>query len=742
MCTVHGDKDLEYYCGDHDVMACGACVNTDHRRCDRVLFIKDITDGPTDRKTVADAAVEMRDIRKNIEDIQKDTGEIVTSLEQQRNEIRERRDQYRNRIMTLLDTIDTSSELEMEQLIQSVSQDMGDDSQSSKEVLSQIDSSIQILDATVGHATDKQMFVVGRRSTADRDRYLGMLNNAMGSVHNVRLEFKPDSTLERLAKSLELFDGRTISSTRTRHDNKNSQRNVFEPQTGFVDHQASVYASRSDFMRGGTGGETTTMHSYNHTNPNVMSMQQGHEMSPRSYQSSLMSGSVPDFGSAGFRSSASSDAGSKHDLYSPQRMRSQPQSPRRYDYGNQYQTRSVPQTPLMQQHIQSTRAQTSQDAMFYDRQMRGKEVLPMISPRGVHSEQAYFDNQRATDFPPMSPRTVGNNALIDKGLASRSNISLLTTTASLKRRESMNSAASLSNSIKSVGKPDPLNTVSSIKPRSELNPVVTALKERKAILVGQFNVRLPEDSHVCGLKGATFLQDGRIILADYDNQSVKLFDSKLYRGDHLRLSSGPWDVAVTGKKEVAVTLPFESKIQFVSISETIKATRAIKMEMDCYGLVCRDQELIVVCNDYLIGPAVQVVSLTGRVKQTIDTDRNGSRILSDPYYLTVTQTGKLIYVADKDRIVCMDRHGNVASVYQDTSLCSTRGIDMDNEGNLYVCGYMSNNVYQITMHGIDFRCLMNKEEVYDPWSVKFNENNGTIMITCDASDTIKVFSLQ
>lgn len=731
MCLVHPDKDLEYYCADHDVMGCGACVNTDHRRCERVMFIKDITDEPTDRKAVADAAVELRNIRKDFEDIHRDTAEIITSLDLQRNEIRERREQYKNNIMALLDKLDSSSELEMEEIIQNVSKDMGNDSQSSKEILGSIDSSIQILDAAAGHATDQQMFVAGRRSTADRDKYLNMLNNAMGSIQNVRLDFRPDPTLERLGKSLELFDGRTISSNSTRYNQKN--RNILQPQNGFIDNNTNMqpvnYVSRADMNRRPSSEHSGALSQFQ--NP------RGDGLPPIGRQTQMMTGSVPDFGSAGYRSSMTNFQPSLNS----NGMRSLPQTPRRQDFNQQFQTRSMPPTPRL------TMAGGLEPSL-YERQMFSQGALPMISPRGAYSEPGFDMGHQQQDFAPVSPRTVGNNTLINQGLNKPqvSKVDMLTIShPSISRRNSLSSISSMPLPTKEPAakkQSDILAQASPIKRRGELNTTAPALKDRKAILAGQFNVRLQEDSNVCGLKGAAFLQDGRIVLADYDNHNVKVFDSKLYRGSQLRLSSGPWDVEVTGPKEVAVSLPFESKIQFIAVTDHLKATRAIKLDMDCYGIVCRNQELIVVCNDYLIGPAVQVVSLTGRIKQTIDTDRSGRRILTDPYYLTVTPTGKLIYVSDKDRIVCMDRHGNVTSVYQDTSLRNARGIDIDSEGNLYVCGYMSNTVHQITMHGIDFRCLVSKEEVWDPWSVKFNEGNGTIMVTCDSSDTIKVFSLQ
>lgn len=731
MCMVHPDKDIEYYCADHDVMACGACVNTDHRRCERVMFIKDITDEPTDRTDVADAAVELRNIRKNFEDIHRDTGEIINNLEQQRNEIRERREQYKNKLMELLDKLDSSSELEMDEVIQKVSKDMGDDSQSSKEILSSIDSSIQILDAAAEHATHQQMFVAGRRSITDRDKYVNMLNNAMGSIQNVRLEFKPDPTLDRLAKSLELFDGRTITSNSTRYNQK--PKNSLQPQNGFIDQametQSVNFGSRSDLHRPASNYSAALSQ---YQSP------RGDGLPSISRQSSMMTGSVPDFNSAGYRSNLVDFHGGGNNAG----MRSMPQSPRRFDSNQQFQTRSMPPTPRMA-------INGGLEPTHYERQMFNQGALPMISPRVAYSEPGFdMGRKQQRDFVPVSAMTVGNNTLVNQGLTQpqANKPDMLTINhSSVSRRGSLSSLPSLplpTREVSTKARSDILAQASPIKRRGELNPTNPALKDRKAVLAGQFNVRLQEDSNVCGLKGAAFMQDGRIVLADYDNHNVKVFDSKLYRGSQLRLSSGPWDIEVTGPNEVAVSLPFESKIQFIAVTDHLKATRTIKLDMDCYGIVCRNQELIVVCNDYLIGPAVQVVSLTGRIKQTIDTDRSGRRILSDPYYLTVTPTGKQIYVSDKDRIVCMDRHGNVTSVYQDTSLRNARGIDIDNEGNLYVCGYMSNSVHQITMHGIDFRNLINKEQVWDPWSVRFNESNGTIMVTCDNSDTIKVFSLQ
>ena len=797
ICMIHTDKDLEYYCADHDVMCCSACVNIDHRRCDRVMFIKDITEEPTDRKIVAEAAVELREIRKNFDDIFKDTGEIVDNLEKQRYEIRERRDALRNQVMAMLDKLDTSSELEMEAIIQRAGQDMGQDSESSREILNQIDTSIQVLDAAVGHASANQLFVAGKRSVADRQKYMNLLNKSMGSVQNIQLEYKPDQTLERLSKSLQMYDGRCIASNNVRYNQKarDLQNPIFEnnmlTQQTPNSYQAPRYQPSYQQVNYKTQTEFNRPLSEREARLQIYQTPRSDGLPPLAREQ-LVTGSVPDFNSSGYRLSEPSEYGSIR----------RPQPDNRFDrlslQGFQaYNTNDPPapryafsdiDRPLMNRTATMTMG-SNRNRDDFDR-----ISLPIIentqTPRSEPTFLSYRNNQRQ-DFPPQSARTVGNNSLISPGLnqreptradliaterasivnASRASIpiesaTLPKDTASFQResasfqrdsntfpreigRSPLNAAPNRKKPIPLSGhefsktpKTDILAQASPIKRRSELKGDTAPYSERRAVLAGQFNVRLSSDQYTCSLKGAALLHDGRIALADYDNHNVKLFDAKLYRGKSLNLSSGPWDIVVTGPKELAVSLPFESKIQFIAVSDTMKATRVIKIDMDCYGLIYRNQELLVVCNDYLIGPAIQVVSLTGRIKQTIDTDRAGQRILEDPYYMTVTPSGKLIYVSDKDRIVCMDRHGNVTSVYKESSLRNARGIDIDSEGNLYVCGYMSNTLHQITMHGIDFRCLLSKEQVWDPWSVTFNESNGTILVTSDSSDLIKVYTLE
>ncbi|XP_055999439.1 uncharacterized protein LOC130047843 [Ostrea edulis] len=42
-CSIHKNKTIEVYCGDHDKLCCSVCLATQHRRCERVEAIEDVS---------------------------------------------------------------------------------------------------------------------------------------------------------------------------------------------------------------------------------------------------------------------------------------------------------------------------------------------------------------------------------------------------------------------------------------------------------------------------------------------------------------------------------------------------------------------------------------------------------------------------------------------------------------------------------------------------------------------------
>ncbi|XP_076087659.1 uncharacterized protein LOC143058079 [Mytilus galloprovincialis] len=66
MCPEHKSKDLELFCGDHDIPCCATCVSVNHRKCENVLTIDDAAlrfrETTSEDKTKKDVSALLTDI--------------------------------------------------------------------------------------------------------------------------------------------------------------------------------------------------------------------------------------------------------------------------------------------------------------------------------------------------------------------------------------------------------------------------------------------------------------------------------------------------------------------------------------------------------------------------------------------------------------------------------------------------------------------------------------------------------
>jgi hypothetical protein len=57
-------------------------------------------------------------------------------------------------------------------------------------------------------------------------------------------------------------------------------------------------------------------------------------------------------------------------------------------------------------------------------------------------------------------------------------------------------------------------------------------------------------------------------------------------------------------------------------------------------------------------------------------------------------------------------------------LSNSRGIDVDVEGNIYIVGYSSNNIHQITSEGEHIRTISTTDlGILEPWVLRFKPSS-------------------
>lgn len=216
--------------------------------------------------------------------------------------------------------------------------------------------------------------------------------------------------------------------------------------------------------------------------------------------------------------------------------------------------------------------------------------------------------------------------------------------------------------------------------------------------IDDINIKTERDTKDCNITGSELLSSEYLALADYENQSVKILDPvRRQITAEIDLSSPPWDVTVLAPGELAVTLPKESKIQFVNFDNTgVYKGRTISTDGICRGISHSFGRLVVTFDEPQC--KVEIMDPDGYVIKTISKTHNGKSLFKCPQNIAVTPDGKYIYITD--RVTCnvtkMTYDGHVIAIYDDPELCSPEGIVATKDGSVIVCNYKNNMLHLVS----------------------------------------------
>ncbi|XP_060589152.1 uncharacterized protein LOC132744183 [Ruditapes philippinarum] len=212
-----------------------------------------------------------------------------------------------------------------------------------------------------------------------------------------------------------------------------------------------------------------------------------------------------------------------------------------------------------------------------------------------------------------------------------------------------------------------------------------------------YNVKVKSDKTNCHITSACCMEDGTIILADYNNKKLKRLHSHNYTvTDYCDLHGGPLQVCMINNTQVAVTVKSQKSVHFISFSGKMKTTDKIKTDFECHGLAYANNNLYISDDK----TSVYMYTLSGRKLKQFSKDQSGHTLFSDIRRLAVSKDATRIYVADYDNgLIVLDNNGQVITSFNDIQLEGANCCYLSEAGTVLVSGKVSNNVLQFTSDG-------------------------------------------
>ena len=194
------------------------------------------------------------------------------------------------------------------------------------------------------------------------------------------------------------------------------------------------------------------------------------------------------------------------------------------------------------------------------------------------------------------------------------------------------------------------------------------------------------------IQGCTIMKDGNTLFTEINSREVLKYDSNGQLISKLEVKdSWVFDITAIDDSNVAVSGDRGHTIHLIDV-DRLQLTRSIYTGDRTYGITCHGGSLI--CCTFSNG----IRSFNMSTRKSIEIIPGSYREFS---YTYITSDNNYIYHSNHNTnsVVCYDFNGVKKWCYSNDLLKDPRGITVDSNSNIYVTGYMSNNVVVISPDG-------------------------------------------
>ncbi|XP_033745677.1 uncharacterized protein LOC117331187 [Pecten maximus] len=254
----------------------------------------------------------------------------------------------------------------------------------------------------------------------------------------------------------------------------------------------------------------------------------------------------------------------------------------------------------------------------------------------------------------------------------------------------------------------------------------TPFYERQLKKTKRLNIKVASDENNCCALGVLLMSGGRIVVGDYANKKVKLFTENGKFQCEVGLADEPCDMCRIDENTVAVTL---INSQTICIVNVVDSTLTLASEIEIPDITGK-------C--LIVGTKTALYGVSQNGGEATKLREIGSRCL----HLASNQKNGHVFASIASSVfdqIAVTRlsDGTHTDVLKVGVVDGTTGIDVDREGNVYICGGNSGNVIQMSGDGTNVRELLTSSDgIKDPRAMSVLGD--TLVVTSESAEVLKL----
>ena len=278
-------------------------------------------------------------------------------------------------------------------------------------------------------------------------------------------------------------------------------------------------------------------------------------------------------------------------------------------------------------------------------------------------------------------------------------------------------------------------------------------RKKHAKLVGEYDIRFPGEKNKCWVWASLVLPNGDLVISDNENNNIKLFGSSSHCKSVLRSESYPVDLCLSKINHHEIYATVSGGVHHIGANAELKILRTLPVAGFSNGITCWKHGLAITVSSNkltnqvfkLLDFQLHLLDYDGKILKKIHYDTHDMFHLSDPWYLATIKQGQQVIISDwgTNCITCIDVEKGVQFVFKDQELNGPCGMATDEDDNIYIVGWLSENVVHLSPEGKKVGTILTKSDgLYCPAAIAYNKINNTIMLQDNKyTDTIQIYHL-
>ncbi|KAK3585572.1 hypothetical protein CHS0354_036759 [Potamilus streckersoni] len=264
-------------------------------------------------------------------------------------------------------------------------------------------------------------------------------------------------------------------------------------------------------------------------------------------------------------------------------------------------------------------------------------------------------------------------------------------------------------------------------------------KNRRPVVFSAYSIRIPTDKRVCDITSGFYLSGNRVVLCDYNNNKLKLFDKDFKYLCSCEISK-PYYMCCLDAQTLALTSRGSDSggwegIKIFSVTDSFFQTRTIEtLDRTCWDISSIHQDLFIHVSMYDFEESIQVYKSAQKPTQTI----RPRGLKSSIKRFCISRDRQLIYCTTNEGIVSMDMSGKIKKI---SNYSDADGIIIGNEGAIYSCSGKENSVIRIPQHGGGEVIISQEDGVENPRSICLNMRNDKLLVMEAKQDVVKLYKI-